>query len=401
MGTLIFRWFLSRKVRQAVDMCRQARKLIKAQRDVLSASAIDTVMAAIAELKQTIMDGQEKAALEAPMAKLEKSANENLKSYPSAVWRENVEVLLVTGAVVLALRTFFFQPMAIPSGSAQPTLWGITSENLKERPGREIPRGLKRIIESCWLGIHYYHIVARADGELTRIEPPKLVFPFVKKQTIWVGNEPYSIWFPPENLDDDRHASLHTGQFFRQGEDIIRLKVTSGDHLFVDRLTYNFRHPRRGEIIVFESTGIPGIIQNTHYIKRLIALSGEKVRISNDRHVYINGQRLDASTPGFENVYGFNPKEPARADHYSGHVNNETGRKAFQANHLYPSDLAGLFLDGDAEFTVRPDHYLAFGDNTMNSNDGRNWGDFPREKVIGKAWFVFWPITERFGWGFR
>ena len=38
------------------------------------------------------------------------------------------------------------------------------------------------------------------------------------------------------------------------------------------------------------------------------------------------------------------------------------------------------------------------GDNTMNSYDSRAWLDFPREKVIGKQFFVFWPITDRFGW---
>jgi len=66
-----------------------------------------------------------------------------------------------------------------------------------------------------------------------------------------------------------------------------------------------------------------------------------------------------------------------------------------------------LFLDDRMEFVVRPDHLLAFGDNTMNSHDGRAWGDFPQEKVVGKSSFVFWPIGKRedspsrFGWGYR
>lgn len=41
------------------------------------------------------------------------------------------------------------------------------------------------------------------------------------------------------------------------------------------------------------------------------------------------------------------------------------------------------------------------GDNTLNSFDSRDWGDFPREKTIGRSCFVFWPITDRFGWGSR
>src|SRR5262249_34206649 len=141
--------------------------------------------------------------------------------------------------------------------------------------------------------------------------------------------------------------------------------------------------------------GYPILVENTHYIKRLIALGGEHMRIGNDRHVYINGKRLDASTPGFENVYGFDPKLPPEKDHYSGHVNNFIGRKYING------DLAPLFPDENTELVVRPHYYLPFGDNTMNSYDGRAWGDFPEEKVVGKASFVFWPISSRFGWGYR
>jgi len=38
------------------------------------------------------------------------------------------------------------------------------------------------------------------------------------------------------------------------------------------------------------------------------------------------------------------------------------------------------------------------GDNTMNSLDSRYWGDFPATSIIGKSFFVYWPITSRFGW---
>ena len=41
------------------------------------------------------------------------------------------------------------------------------------------------------------------------------------------------------------------------------------------------------------------------------------------------------------------------------------------------------------------------GDNTMNSYDSRYWRDFPQEKLAGRHCFVFWPFTERFGWGVR
>jgi signal peptidase I len=398
MGTLILRWFLSKKVRQAADMCRQVRKLISAQRDLLSPEEIQEISKAARELSNAIAAGERLEGIEKRMKDLDKVANENLKPYPSASLRENIEVFLVTGAVVLALRTFFFQPMAIPSGSAQPTLWGITSENLLGRPDVKIPRGLNRLFQTCWAGTHYYQKVAENEGEL-KIDPPRTILPFLKRQVLWVGAKDYPIWFPPEDLAG--RTGLRDGQHIHKGEQFIKLKMVSGDHLFVNRFIYNFQPPHRGEIIVFYSDHVPGLIEETHYIKRLIARGGEHVRIGNDRHVYINGERLDASTPGFENVYSFDPKRPPERDRYSGHVNN------FIARQYAEGDLAPLFPDEKTEFVVRANRYLAFGDNTMNSKDGRDWGDFPRELVMGRSSFVFWPIGDRdhapsrFGWGYR
>ncbi len=76
------------------------------------------------------------------------------------------------------------------------------------------------------------------------------------------------------------------GRVFHKGEDVIKIKVTAGDHLFVDRLSYNFHKPSRGDVIVFETAGIPEdqreanrIPDDEFYIKRLVGLPGEKLRI--------------------------------------------------------------------------------------------------------------------------
>src|SRR5205823_10818959 len=185
MGTLILRWFLSRTVRQAVDMCRQVRRFVHAQRDMLAPEKIQEISKAARELRGAIMAGEKLDDIRARMKNLEKVANDNLLPYPHGSIRENVEVFLVTGAVVLALRTFFFQPMAIPSGSAQPTLWGITSQNLNDKPEVKIPGELRRLWQACWSGIHYFHGVAEAEGEL-RIDPTEKIWKFVNRQIIWV-----------------------------------------------------------------------------------------------------------------------------------------------------------------------------------------------------------------------
>jgi signal peptidase I len=393
----IIRWFLSRTVRHAVDVRRQIRRLIRAQRDLLTPNDIARIQQAGTQIDQLIRSGGDKTALIQAIAQAEETANSHLKPYPHARWREHVEVLLVTAVVVLALRTFFFQPMAIPSGSAQPTLFGIVHENLIHRPEIEIPNRPQRLLHSWWYGIRYYHVIAREPGELTRVEPPQRILPFVRKQVLHVGRQRYTVWFPPDQLPE--RAGLRHGQRFSAGEDIIRLKVKSGDHLFVNRAVYNFRHPHRGEIIVFASHGLPGLMPDTHYIKRLIAFGGERVRIGDDRHVVINGERLDASVPRFENVYGFNPALPPRSSQYSGHVNGATARRYGRPE--LAQGVTAYFPDEHTTYTVRPNHYLVLGDNTLDSMDSRAWGDIPRDRVIGRSSFVFWPISDRFGWGYR
>jgi len=93
--------------------------------------------------------------------------------------------------------------------------------------------------------------------------------------------------------------------------------------------------------------------------------------------------------------HAFDPKQPPRESHYSGHLNDTTA-----ARYGRPG-LAPLFPDEKTEVTIRPNHYMVMGDNTMNSSDSRTWGDFSRTNVIGKYFFVYWPFSSRFGWAPR
>lgn len=394
-----WRWILSKKVRVATDLRHQAWKMLNAQRDILSASAIQEIQKALDHLDTAIHTQSSPADLEKAMQAVEKSANTWFKPYHSPGFRENIEVFLVAGAVALAVRTFFLQPMAIPTGSAQPTLWGITHENIET--DQPIPGGVKKFYLSWIKGEKYYHKSAEESGEFRIIDSePKRVFLFFKKQRFRIGNQVYTQWFPADSLWERTGLERANGAYFDKGEDIYKIKVHSGDHLFVNRMVYNFRQPHRGETIVFVSTGIRHLTQNTHYIKRLVGMGEERIRIGDDRHVVINDRRLDANDSGFEFVYSFTgPPEP---DVYSGHVNQKVADLyspvPMNVARGYPDEGFYGFPNGNYEYTIPKDQYMAFGDNTMNSYDSRAWGPFPKEKVIGRAGFVFWPITERFGW---
>lgn len=408
MIQFLLNWFTSKTVRRAVDLGKTVRKIARAQRDLLKPEAIVAVEESCAALRSAVHGPRDLEKLRGVMAEVEAVANANLQPYPNAAMRENFEVALVAIGVALGIRTFFLQPFKIPTGSMQPTLYGITHESYRTDPSVEFPTGIQKWIDSWFRGVAYYDVVAEESGKLTRVEEPRSVLlPFIKKQRFWVGEKPYTIWFPPTELFTDRYgrfggrAGLVPEQYFEKGESILKLKVVSGDHLFVDRMTYNFRPPKRGEIIVFATEGIYGLPQDQYYIKRLVGLGGEQLSLDNTRHLHVDGERLDAATPRFEFVYSFGD-DPPMDSRFSGHVN---GQVATAYGH--PFTLSPLFPTDQETFNVRTNHYFVMGDNTVNSLDSRAWGDFTRTNVIGRSAFVYWPFLgqaerdSRFGWSHR
>lgn len=428
----LVRWLLFRRLRKAGELLGIVRRHYNHQRDILPDKNRSELESGMATFEKALKDpGTSAEDLKAASTVLEDTAHRWLKAYAFPAYRDNFESFLGTAVLVFAFKTFFATPMEIPTGSAQPTFYGITAEDLRDKPDVKIPTGLGRLWERWIKGVTYYEVVAQADGELQGITNVRKELGagtrgIGKKCDVVVGNRAYTVHWAPEIPEEhlmlfDKYTRSPVKPAFKQGEAIIRCRVRAGDRLFVERFTYNFRKPRRGDYFVFQSTGVaPGrVTQGTHYIKRLIAFGGEKVRIADDRHVYIDGRPLGTNDPGFEKIYAFDPSAIPADSIYSGHVNGTIYQRAF-AHQLASTPRQGVstaelrawaaakaseysavttyFPNAAAEFTVRPNHFLGFGDNTMSSSDGRHWGDVPREKVIGKSWFVMWPFTERWGW---
>lgn len=400
---MILRWFLSKTVREAVNMKRHVRKLLRHQQDVLTPEALEGLQAALSKFDIAIAVGTPANQLRTDMGTLEEEANKWLRPYPNAAWRENIEMLLVAMAVAMAIRSFWLQPFKIPTGSMQPTLFGVTSENLINRPDFKIPTGWQRIKER-FAGVSYLDLKAKAPGQYQGSSKPLRLLIFTIKQSFLIGGQTQTVWFPPDGggYTLAQRAGLEDGsrrpikRYFQQGEQVALLRAVSGDHLFVNRMKYNFVKPSRGDIVVFETKGIKALPQDQFYIKRLIGLGGEEIRIGNDRHLIVDGDRLDASTPGFEFVYSFDPSGSPEDSEFSGHVNTVTAR-SFE----YNREVARLFPNENAVVRIPDNHLMVMGDNTLNSKDSRAWGTFDENQVIGNAAFVYWPISPRFGWGFR
>lgn len=395
------RWFLSRTVRHATAMRKHVYHLLCAQRDILSPQAVDGLNTSLDELAAAIRSDAGVDVLKKQMEKLEQAAHKWLLPHPAASLRENVEILLVTVAVAMAIRTFFIQPFKIPTGSMQPTLFGVTSTNLINQPDFKIPTGFGRFMD--WVrGTSYVHVTAGHDGQLEAVRPPVKLLIFGLWQKLNIGGRSQTILFPPDYGSPpmgtlEYRADLLPGQSFHarhynKGDDVIKLQVNAGDYLFVDRLTFNFRKPRRGEIVVFETRGMDENARLTYnvpgdqfYIKRLVGLGGETLSIGKDHHLTVDGKRLDASTPGFENVYGFDPAK-GEQNAYWGHMADAPG--------------SSYFVNGSAH-TIATNHFMILGDNTRSSLDSRFLGDVQFSAIVGKAWFVYWPLSSRFGLGYN
>ncbi|MGC8991646.1 MAG: S26 family signal peptidase, partial [Verrucomicrobiia bacterium] len=340
-------------------------RLYRAQHDLLEPKAAAELQDCIARLKSALGCKGPDEAIQAAADQLNAAANRWLVDASKDRLREFTEMLLIALVVVASIRVFFIQSARIPTGSMQPTLNGIRVVNLARdiRLKRPATRW-QMILELLVHGRAYYRVVAQDSGRITRIEPPEPIAPFLRlsglgyKQRFLLGSTWHTIWFVPGDLPPVQgvpqaevlfaHARIDKRRIYFKGDEIMNLAVIAGDRVLVDRVSYNFRRPRRGEIIVFTAKGIKQLIPDTYYLKRLVAVGGERVRIGNDRHVIVNGRRLDERTPGFEKVYG--AAGPPREDRYCGHVNDLVA----QGYRNPPRLLAPLFPDEEAEFVVRP-----------------------------------------------
>jgi len=125
------------------------------------------------------------------------------------------------------------------------------------------------------------------------------------------------------------------------------------EFLLTEKVTYYFRNPVRGDVVVF----MPPISTTDEFIKRVVALPGERVMVRGGR-VYINGNLLS---------------EP----YIKGDM----------------TTTGGSFLTEGQEFTVPDATYFVMGDNRPNSSDSRFWGPITKKVMTGRAWVSYWPIN--------
>ena len=382
----MFSYFAPRYVKQGRAFLKDARKLLAYKRDLWSASAVEEFETGIRRLESALQERNKARAEEAATA-LDQQAGTLIKPQADSGWLENCEVFLVAIVIALGVRTYILQPFTIPTGSMQPTLNGIIGYPTTEQP----PNFFVRLVHKAVHGRTWIDVVAKTDDIIVDVRETKWMLFFTRTALIGQRSS-YTVNCPRDTLHRYFIGALRP---YRAGEVIARGYYDTGDHVFVDKMTYHFRHPRRDEVFVFNtqkvptqenrSTGMSGPSQ--FYIKRLAGLPGDLLQIR-PPELLVNGER--AKGTGFSNVM-------SEKDGFRGYSNESeqpfmvgfTGRPRRVPMNILSSP--------DETFRVPPKSYFALGDNSFHSSDGRDWGVVPEQNLMGRGVFVYWPFGSHWG----
>ena len=397
------------------------------RRDQLTESERNELRARTDALRQNHREQAEAGKLKLLIEELEDTLRRvGGRVYPKNVLVEYVEFFLVAAIVILGVRAYFVQPFKIPTNSMWPSYYGMTSEIYRtpaERPG-----ALARAFRLVAFGARNYAVSAPDSGEvstdffdngiLAYAEVPGrrwLVLPTILHEyTLFVNGAPVKIRVPEDFRFDKviqgafysghdemltqlrqeagrglaeshmfnvkpgtapyRVYRLRLGKSVRRGDTLLSFDLLTGDQLLVDRVSYHFVRPSVGQGFVFRTDNIPGISDGggqlqQYYIKRLVGLPGDRLEIKS-YGLYRNGREITGAS-----AFGKNAR---REGNYSGYQNLGD-------------------LSSGRSMTVPDRHFLALGDNSADSKDGRYWCYVPAKDVMGRPLVIYYPFTSRWG----
>jgi signal peptidase I len=167
--------------------------------------------------------------------------------------------------------------------------------------------------------------------------------------------------------------------------------IVINDRILVDKTAYRKADPQRGDLVLFKP---PNEHWRTHYIKRIVALAGDTVRLEHG-HLYINGRELDrlAIQPTALGAPPLMIDGRTRNGDFFVETNGTAQYPIFLEN---PSDNPPPDF---AEVTIPKHHCFVLGDNRNHSLDSRHLGPIPYAAIRGRADYVYWPAQKwsRFG----
>lgn len=366
----LFRWYRARKAKK--EVLSRLRTALRWREDIASPALVERARAAFAALAAAPLSGE--AALEAALAEGVEAADKLFPAPAHPRGRENTDMLVVALSLAMACRAYFLQPFKIPTGSMQPTLNGITA--VPQQASGWLAKKPFSWIATALTGEYDKTVRARHAGRV-EFDPASTSF------LVAGARYPLTLSFQPYQYRiDEAHSmalAVQPGQTVAAGDVLASGRIRLGDHVFVNKVAYNFRKPRRGDVIVFDVAQIaPWALSayrmdpSSFYIKRLAGLPGEKISFAADGHLVADGKAVEEPYP-FQRL--------VTEEGYHGYVP--------RPGSLIPSAGSEISLDKD--------QFLPLGDNTYSSLDGRYFGGVPTKAIVGPAFCVYWPFGGHFG----
>lgn len=393
-----------RYLKHAKLLHKGVTRFIDYKRDLLPTAKLDEICALRLEL-EVAMKARNKTRLAELNEEINKVCEKALPEAAPSEIGDNVEVFFVAIVIALGIRGYIAQPFQIPTGSMQPTLNGITAQATAEDPRP----GLVGKLQSFLTSTRYIHVVSDRSGYLRDQDPVtehKYFLIFMPYCTLHFKDDTtLDIMAPFSQLTNELQLAKHLrSQPILTGNDTPDMKyrvviqggikvekgqvlasgiVRNGDHVLVDKFSYHFRSPKRGEVFVFTTKHISGIENQSsfdprqgsqHYIKRLAGVPHDLLEVRSPK-LFINGQ--EAQEAGFKRVMQGTYQAPV--DGYKGYAD------------------PGMFSKGIAKIDLGDEQYFAMGDNSYSSSDSRDWGPVPERNLVGSGFFCYWPLTSHWG----
>ena len=407
-GNRIKNYFAARKRRK---LLAEYKSLRHAEDDLLDDDRKREFDAVIDELEHS----------DAPPAAAMAAARESMRKIDLGIRhpaiREILDLVLVVGAVAAGIRGLFLQPFRIPTGSMQPTLYGIHYRN-KDGNWRD-DKGIHEYasdsrfdklpgsLQFALFGRRRARLIVEKEGSIDprslgaanglltdntsfRIGGNFYTLPGEKEKVKKYAELTYADVFGRMAVDPDTGRALVDGsRLFRRGEKVADGFLTTGDHLFVERCSLYLKPPKRGDVMVFNTENLDieadgrriplAELSGYYYIKRVVGLPGDTLKIEYGKlFIKPRGEktfrRADELDPRFKKIF--------------------SGKGGYQG---YTNEPHARYLRAGEEFTVPKRHYFMLGDNTAFSMDSRYFGAVPRRNLVGRAFFVFWPCSRRWG----
>ena len=396
--------------KEAFHLAKGARKFVHYKRDLLKPDRVEEIEARRGDLLDAVKAG-DRSGVDEASKQLRAVCEQALPHEKPVGWlEENVEVMFVAIVIALGLRAYYLQPFRIPTGSMQPTLNGIIGTPLPQKDWPSLP---VQLWEKVMRGRSYVKVVNDSDRHLAitpqgrvDIRDVQMMHFFSRGEMHFTDSKPLRLPAPTTpctqiGLAQAIQLAARNRGLLPAGTVICEGTVDSGDLVLVDKFSYHFRKPQRGEVFVFDTIGIRGIHERSgdqaagsHYIKRLCGVPGDTLTIQSP-NLLIDGKI--AHEPGIQRVirgegaYHINPTGYVLAD-----ARELAGRSKNISQYLAkPGDSLALAA------TARPGmrEYAALGDNTGNSLDSRYWGPVKEFNLVGPALFSLWPVSTGH-WGF-